>query len=144
MLLGTFAPKLDEKGRIILPAKFFDEFAGGLVMTRGVDRCVVVYSERQFELELEAIATNAASSNDQRDRERLFMSGAAQEIPDKQRRVTIPPMLRSYAGLDRDLTMIGVRNRAEIWDTAAWEAFYTDREAGYAAGRTGEVSAGTS
>lgn len=147
MLLGTFAPKLDEKGRVILPAKFWDEFSGGLVMTRGVDRCVFVYSEREFGKVLEAMSSAPATTKDQRDRDRLFLSGAAQEIPDKQRRVTIPSMLREYAALDRELTMIGVGTRAEIWDSHAWDEFYAAREAAYAAGAgssesSGEVIAG--
>ncbi|MEO5534800.1 MAG: division/cell wall cluster transcriptional repressor MraZ [Pseudolysinimonas sp.] len=142
MLLGTFAPKLDEKGRVILPAKFWDEFSGGLVMTRGVDRCVVVYSEREFEKVLDAMNSAPVTTTEQRDQARFFMSGASQEIPDKQRRVTIPSILRDYASLDRELTMIGVGTRAEIWDSQAWETFYAAREATYAAGGAGEVIAG--
>lgn len=148
MLLGTFAPKLDEKGRVILPAKFWDEFSGGLVMTRGVDRCVFVYSEKEFEKVLAAMSSAPVTTNEQRDRDRLFLSGASQEIPDKQRRVTIPSMLREYAALDRELTMIGVGTRAEIWDSQAWNDFYAAREAGYATGAAaatgnpGEVIAG--
>lgn len=141
MLLGTFAPKLDDKGRLILPAKFFDEFSGGLVMTRGVDRCVFVYSEREFEKVHQRMVEAPVTTKEGRDYIRLFLSGASQEIPDKQRRVTIPPMLRSYAGLDRDLTMIGAGTRAEIWDAAAWDEFYAQTESGYAEA-DGEVIAG--
>ena len=101
MLLGTFVPKLDDKGRVILPAKFRDEFAAGLVMTRGQEGCVYVYSQREFEALHERMAEQAPKLGKQgRDYLRMFLSGAAQEIPDKQFRVTIPPMLREYAGLD--------------------------------------------
>jgi MraZ protein len=62
----------------------------------------------------------------------VFLSGASDEIPDKQHRVTIPPLLRSYAGLERDLTVIGAGNRAEIWDSAAWDAYLTSNEASFA------------
>ena len=141
VLLGTFAPKLDDKGRLILPAKFSDVFAGGLVMTRGVDRCVFVYSEREFEKVHQRMSDAPVTTKEGRDYIRLFLSGASQEIPDKQRRVTVPPMLRSYAGLDRDLTMIGAGNRAEIWDAKAWEEFYAATESGYAEA-DGEVIAG--
>lgn len=141
MLLGTFAPKLDDKGRVILPAKFWDEFAGGIVMTRGVDRCVFVYSEREFEKVHEKMSTAPVTTKQGRDQLRIFLSGATQEIPDKQRRVTVPAMLREYAGLDRDLTMIGAGNRAEIWDSAAWEQFYSETESGYA-DADGEVISG--
>ena len=141
MLLGTFAPKLDEKGRVILPAKFWDEFSGGLVMTRGVDRCVFVYSEREFEKVHERMSTAPVTTKEGRDYIRLFLSGATQEIPDKQRRVTVPPMLRDYAGLDRELTMIGAGTRAEIWDTATWTEYSQAAEAGFS-DADGEVIAG--
>jgi MraZ protein len=59
---------------------------------------------------------------------RLFLSGASSEIPDKQNRVTVPPALREYAGLERELTVIGAGNRAEIWSADAWKSYYEDRE----------------
>jgi MraZ protein len=76
-----------------------------------------------------------------RDYLRMFLSGAAQEIPDKQFRVTIPPMLREYAGLDRDLAVIGAGTRAEIWDAAAWKTYSETAEAGFS-DADGEVIAG--
>jgi MraZ protein len=142
MLLGTFVPKLDEKGRVILPAKFRDEFAAGLVMTRGQEGCVYVYSQREFELLHARMAEQAPKLGKAgRDYIRMFLSGASQEIPDKQSRVTVPPMLREYASLDRDLTVIGAGTRAEIWDAAAWKAYSESAEAGYS-DADGEVIAG--
>jgi len=132
MLLGTFAPKLDEKGRIILPAKFMDDFAGGVVMTRGQERCIYVFSQREFD-DLYARAGQAPLSGKKaRDYQRMLLSGAAQEIPDKQHRITIPALLRDYASLDRELTVIGAGNRVEIWDTAAWDAYYAETESDFA------------
>ncbi|MGN6503527.1 MAG: division/cell wall cluster transcriptional repressor MraZ [Pseudolysinimonas sp.] len=142
MLLGTFLPKLDDKGRVILPAKFRDEFAAGLVMTRGQEGCVYVYSQREFEALHARMAEQAPRLGKQgRDYLRMFLSGAAQEIPDKQARVTIPAMLREYAGLDRDLTVIGAGTRAEIWDTATWNSYSAEAEAGFS-DADGEVIAG--
>jgi MraZ protein len=142
MLLGTFLPKLDDKGRVILPAKFRDEFAAGLVMTRGQEGCVYVYSQREFEALHARMAEQAPRLGKQgRDYLRMFLSGAAQEIPDKQARVTIPAMLREYAGLDRDLTVIGAGTRAEIWDTATWNTYSEQAEAGFS-DADGEVIAG--
>lgn len=132
MLLGTFAPKLDDKGRLILPAKFWDEFSGGLVMTRGQEHCVYLFSQREFEELHDRIRQAPVTNRQSRDYLRMFLSGATQEIPDKQRRVTIPGMLRDYAGLDRELTVIGAGSRAEIWDTAAWNEYYARTEAGFA------------
>jgi len=132
MLLGTYAPKLDDKGRLILPAKFRDAFAGGLVMTRGQERCLYVFSEREFEEFAQRVQQAPVSSRQGRDFTRLLLSGAHQERPDSQHRVTIPPILRSYAGLDRDLTVIGAGSRVEIWSTSAWDEYYAAVESDYA------------
>ena len=132
MLLGTFVPKLDEKGRLILPAKFWDEFENGVVMTRGQERCIYVFSQREFEELYERLRQAGVTGKDRRGFLRQFLSGAQQEQPDKQRRVTIPPMLREWAALDRELTVIGAGNRAEIWDTEAWNAYSADTETDFA------------
>ena len=132
MFLGTYAPKLDEKGRIILPARFWDELAAGVVITRGQEHCLYVYSQREFEGVHEKIRQASITSKGSRDFLRLFLSGASQELPDKQHRVTIPAGLREYAGLDRDLTVIGAGSHAEIWDTEAWTTYYNDTESDYA------------
>ena len=128
MFLGTYAPKLDDKGRLILPAKFRDELSRGVVLTRGQERCLYVFAESEFERHVEKIREAPLTSKAGRDYLRLFLSGASAEVPDKQFRVTIPPALREYAGLNRDLTVIGAGTRAKIWDQAAWESYYTDRE----------------
>ena len=128
MFLGTYAPKLDDKGRLILPAKFRDELSRGVVLTRGQERCLYVFAESEFERHVEKIREAPLTSKAGRDYLRLFLSGASAEVPDKQFRVTIPPALREYAGLNRDLTVIGAGTRAEIGDQAAWESYYTDRE----------------
>jgi len=131
MLLGTHTPKLDEKGRIILPAKFRDEFIGGLVITRGQDRCLYVFSMKEFELLNERISQAPIASKAARDFLRSLLSGATDEVPDKQGRVTVPSILRDYAGLERDLVVIGVGNRAEIWDAQAWNDSQAARDSAF-------------
>ena len=131
MFLGTYAPKLDDKGRVILPAKFRDELSGGLVVTRGQERCLYVFTEREFENVHEKIRQAPVTNKQARDFLRVFLSGASQERPDGQHRVTIPANLREYAGLGRDLTIIGVGSRAEIWDTDTWNAYYESTEAAF-------------
>ena len=128
MLLGTYEPKLDEKGRVILPAKFRDEFAGGLVLTRGQERCIYVFPRQTFEGLLDTVQAAPLTSKAARDYVRLMLSGASDEIPDKQSRVTIPGQLRDYAGLGRELVVIGAGSRAEIWAADAWAAYYNDKE----------------
>ncbi len=131
MFLGTYEPKLDDKGRVILPAKFRGELESGLVVTRGQERCLYVYSAKEFEAVHEKIRQAPVTSKQARDFLRLFLSGASSELPDAQHRVTIPTTLRTYAGLGRDLTVIGAGDRAEIWNTAAWEAYYAEHESGF-------------
>jgi MraZ protein len=131
VFLGTYAPKLDDKGRIILPAKFWGELEAGLVVTRGQERCLYVFSTKEFEELHDRIRTAPITSKNSRDFLRLFLSGANAEIPDSQHRFTIPATLRAYAGLGRELTVIGAGNRAEIWDTAAWETYYAEQETAF-------------
>ncbi|XPP25424.1 MAG: division/cell wall cluster transcriptional repressor MraZ [Leucobacter sp.] len=132
MFLGTFTPKLDDKGRLILPSKFRDELSDGLVITRGQERCLYVFSEQEFAQMHERLRAAPITSKQGRDYLRVFLSGAHDETPDKQGRVTIPQALRSYAGLDRDLAVIGAGSRAEIWDAAAWQRYLDEQENAFA------------
>lgn len=141
MFLGTYAPRLDEKGRIILPAKFADDLADGVVLTRGQERCIYVFSAAEFASMHERIRRAPVTSRDARDYLRVFLSGAHDETPDKQRRVTIPPALRAYAGLERDLAVLGVGDRIEIWDATAWERYLAEHEDAFA-DTAGEVVPG--
>jgi MraZ protein len=131
MLLGTHTPKLDDKGRVILPAKFREVFNSGLVITRGQDACLLVFSAAEFKARAEAINQAPITNQAARNYTRVFMSGAHSETPDKQGRVTVPAVLREYASLSRELVVIGVGNHAEIWDAKAWDAFLAGQEDPY-------------
>jgi MraZ protein len=131
MFLGTHNPKLDDKGRVILPARFRHELAEGLVVTRGQENCLYVFSASEFEELHERIRQAPVTSKVARDFLRVFLSGASAETPDSQNRITLPVNLRSYAGLDRDLTVIGAGNRVEIWDTSAWNTYLSAHEQSY-------------
>jgi MraZ protein len=141
VFLGTYSPRLDEKGRIILPAKFADETADGVVITRGQERCLYVFAAAEFARVHEKIRQAPVTSRDARSYLRVFLSGAHDETPDKQRRVTIPPVLREYAGLERELAVLGVGDRIEIWDASAWETYLAEQEDAFAA-TEGEVVPG--
>ncbi|MHA7190842.1 division/cell wall cluster transcriptional repressor MraZ [Arthrobacter sp. MDT2-16] len=131
MFLGTHTPRLDEKGRLILPAKFREELSEGLVLTRGQERCIYVFSMSEFERVHEQMRAAPISSRQARDYNRIFLSGASDEVPDKQGRITIPPALRTYAGLDRELAVIGAGSRAEIWAADAWDTYLTEKETAF-------------
>src|SRR5216683_1265620 len=101
MFLGTHAPRLDEKSRLILPAKYREELAGGLVITKGQERCLYVFPPEEFARITEALRTAPVTAKAVRDYSRVFFASASDEVPDKQGRVTIPPALREYAALQR-------------------------------------------
>ena len=128
MFLGTHSPRLDEKGRLFLPAKFRERLADGLVVTRGQERCLYVFPMDEFVRVTEQMQAAPITSKAVRDYLRVFLSGASDEVPDKQGRVTIPAGLRDYAGLTRDCTVIGAGSRVEVWDTAAWTAYLETTE----------------
>nr|WP_285838907.1 division/cell wall cluster transcriptional repressor MraZ [Micrococcus luteus] len=129
--MGTYTPRLDEKSRLILPAKFREGLAEGLVLTRGQERCIYVFSAREFERVHEQMRSAPLSSRQARDYIRVFLSGASDEVPDKQGRVTVPAPLRQYAGLDRDVTVIGAGTRVEIWDSESWNTYLAEQEAAF-------------
>jgi MraZ protein len=127
VFLGTHTPRLDEKGRIFLPAKYREELAPGLVLTKGQERCLYVFPLPEFDRITEALKTAPVTAKAVRDYSRVFFASASDEVPDRQGRVTIPAALRDYAGLQRDCVVIGANTRLEIWDADAWTT-YLDRQ----------------
>jgi MraZ protein len=124
VFLGTHAPRLDEKGRLILPAKYRDELAGGVVITKGQERCLYVFPQEEFARITEALRTAPVTAKSVRDYSRVFFASASDELPDKQGRITVPTALRTYAGLQRDCVV--------IWDTQAWETYLATQEDSFA------------
>ena len=131
MFLGTHTPRLDDKGRLFLPAKFRERLATGLVVTRGPERCLYVFPMDEFVKVTQQMQEAPTTNRAVRDYIRVFLSGASDEIPDKQGRVTIPAHLRQYAGLSRDCTVIGTGSRVEVWDTDAWNDYLASTEQAY-------------
>jgi len=128
VFLGTHTPRLDDKGRLFLPAKYREELSAGLVLTKGQERCLYVFPETEFARITEALSAAPVTAKAVRDYSRVFFASASDEIPDKQGRITIPQGLRDYAGLQRDCVVIGANTRLEIWDTVAWEAYLAQQE----------------
>jgi MraZ protein len=128
MFLGTYSPRLDEKGRVFLPAKFRDELAEGLVITKGQERCLYVFAAAEFARLTERLREAPLTAKGARDYSRVFFASAHDDAPDKQGRVTVPPPLREYAGLDRDCVVIGANTRVEIWDAQAWATYLAGQE----------------
>ena len=132
MFLGTHHPRLDEKGRLFLPAKFREDLEAGIVITKGQERCLAVYPVAEFERIADAMKNAPSTVKDVRNYTRLFFASASEEKPDRQGRITLPAPLREYSGLTRDCAVIGASTRVEIWDAAAWDAYVAQNEEGYA------------
>lgn len=130
MFTGTYTPKLDDKGRLFLPARFRDELKEGLVITRGQDRALEIRTAEDFQ----TYASRLRDGTDARMRaySRMLFALASEQTPDKQGRVTVTPELRGYAGLEKDCVVIGVSNKIEIWEPEAWSRYTADQEEAFA------------
>lgn len=117
---GQTQPKLDDKGRLILPAKWREALGGGVYLTKGQDHCVSIYTSAEFAKIADQLEAARQTTKAARFFIRNFMASAENESPDKQGRITIPGHLREYAGLSRDLILAGVNNHIEIWDLKTW------------------------
>ena len=131
LLLGTYTPKIDGKGRVALPAKFRSQLGQGLVMARGQERCVYLLPFDEFRRIASQIQRTSGGNKPAREYLRVFLSGAVDQEPDKQGRVVVPQMLRDYANLGSDIVVIGVGTRAELWNKDAWESYLAQKEEGY-------------
>ncbi len=132
LLLGTYAPKIDAKGRMALPAKMRTQLGDGLVLARGQEHCVYLLPQIEFRRIAMQIQRTSMGNKAAREYLRVFLSGAVDQDPDKQGRVLVPQMLRDYANLGDDIVVIGVGTRAEIWNRQAWEDYLAEKEDGYA------------
>jgi MraZ protein len=124
MFLGQYEHTIDAKGRLTIPAKFRSDLASGAVVTRGIDRCLFLFPMAEFETLATRIRELPITQEQAREFRRQMFADASAEIPDKQGRIILPSYLREYAGIDTQVTIIGLDTYIEIWPTEAWK----DRE----------------
>lgn len=117
-LMGTYSHNIDAKGRMNFPTKLRESLGDCFIITRGLDGCLFVYSREEWAVMEEKISSMPLSKG--KNVQRFFFSNAAEIEADKQGRILIPAHLREYAGLDKDVMVIGAVNRAEIWDKERW------------------------
>ncbi len=132
MFLGTHTPKVDDKGRVILPAKFRPGLAEGVVLTKGQDRSLVLWPIAEFAAAAARIREASQTNSEVRAYSRVLFSSAFDQIPDKQGRITIPPALREYAGLERECVVVGNHHTVEIWDEQAWNSYLQTQDEQFA------------
>ncbi|MCI8448216.1 MAG: division/cell wall cluster transcriptional repressor MraZ [Eubacterium sp.] len=121
MFMGEYNHTIDAKGRLIVPSKFREKLGEEFVVTKGLDDCLFVYPLDEWAHIEEAFRKVPLTNKKARDFVRFFFAGAASCEVDKQGRILLPPSLRAYAGLEKEIVSAGVLNRVEIWDKEKWE-----------------------
>lgn len=120
MFMGTHDHSIDTKGRVIVPAKFREALGESFVVTLGLDGCLFVYPQEEWEGFVKQLK-ELPGSKEARKLQRYFMAGAAPCDVDKQGRVLIPSSLREKAGLEKDIVFVGVMSKIEIWSKERWD-----------------------
>jgi len=126
LFLGEYQHSLDAKGRVILPARFRDQLGEHAYVTSEQDGCLALWTPEEFEVK--AAEVKDRSRRGERDVARVFFSGTVEASPDRQGRIAIPPGLRRFAGLERDVVVVGLYDHVEIWDAGAWRDTKTTGE----------------
>ena len=128
MFIGEYYHAVDDKGRLAVPIKFREELATGAVVTRGLDKCLFLYLQREWEILAEKLAKLPIARANTRAFSRLMLAGAMDVELDKQGRIILPEYLRKYGGLKRKVVVAGLYNRLEIWDELTWNQYRTGTE----------------
>ena len=128
MLTGEFNHSIDSKGRLIIPSKLRDSLGEHFVITKGMDGCLFLYPENEWEAFEEKLRTLPLTNKKARDFKRFFLGSAVDGEIDKQGRVLLSSSLRTYAGLEKEVVLAGVLDKVEIWSKEAWEARTNDIE----------------
>ncbi|MFZ5352688.1 MAG: division/cell wall cluster transcriptional repressor MraZ [Bacillota bacterium] len=131
MFIGEYQHTLDPKNRVIMPAKFRDVLGDKFVMTKGLDNCLFIYSLKEWGVVEEKLKNLPMTNKDARAFVRIFFAGANECEIDKQGRTLIPTSLKQYANIDRDVVIIGVSTRIEMWSTEEWNKFNNDANISY-------------
>jgi MraZ protein len=128
MLLGEFQHNLDVKGRMAVPAKFREKLATGAIVTRGLDNCLFIFTEGEWQKLAEKLVALPLAQANSRAFVRLMLAGAMDVEVDAQGRILIPDYLRKYAGLQKEVVVTGLYNRIEIWDKQRWQQYKAKTE----------------
>jgi len=130
--MGTYTPKLDDKGRLILPAKFRERLAEGLVVTAGQENCLDVFPKDAWAEEADRAKSQGMASRSGREQIRTLFASAFETDLDKQGRMAVPPNLREYAAITREVVVIGAMDRVEIWEPSRWRDYNATAQANFA------------
>ncbi|MEW5785976.1 MAG: division/cell wall cluster transcriptional repressor MraZ [Bacillota bacterium] len=126
MFTGEYQHALDDKGRVIVPARLREELGDRFMITRGLDQCLFIYPSGEWSRIEQKLKELPFTRSDARAFTRLFFSGAAELEADKQGRILIPQNLREYAAIEKDVMIIGVSSRIEVWSEQAWRRYSSE------------------
>ncbi|AEI42607.1 MraZ [Paenibacillus mucilaginosus KNP414] len=132
VFMGEYQHSVDEKGRMIVPAKFREALGASFIVTRGLDQCLFVYPMQEWAVLEQKLKALPLMKSDARAFTRFFFSGATECELDKQGRVNLPKTLVEHAKLEKDCVVIGVSNRVEIWSKSIWENYFQQSEESFA------------
>lgn len=128
MLMGEFHHNIDDKGRLIIPSKFRSELGEKFIVTRGIEKCLFVYSESEWDKIVGKLKSLPFTNSDARNFTRFFLSGASVCEFDRQGRINITSPLVNYAKLNKECVIIGANDRLEIWSEELWNNFFESNE----------------
>jgi len=128
MFIGEYQHNLDTKGRLAIPVKFREKLAGGAIITKGLDRCLFVFTSKDWEILAQKLIALPLAQSNSRAFSRLMLAGAMNVEIDKQGRILTPDYLREYAGLKKEAIVAGLYNRIEIWDSENWKQYKNKTE----------------
>lgn len=131
MFIGEFQHNIDDKGRLIMPAKYRDLLGQEFVITKGLEGCLFVYTQEEWNKLENKLKNLPFTKKDARAFARFFFSGAVEGGLDKQGRVLLPSNLRTYAELKKDVVIVGISSRIEIWSKENWEKYINQTEESY-------------
>jgi MraZ protein len=130
MLIGQYEHTIDIKKRLALPAKFRGELGDKVIITRGIEGCLAVYTEKEWKIMSDKLGGLTISQAEARSFTRMILAGAMEVSLDKLGRILVPDYLKQYADLKKNVVICGLSNRLEIWDSAKWETYKKKAEKG--------------
>ncbi|MBI1871636.1 MAG: division/cell wall cluster transcriptional repressor MraZ [Chlamydiae bacterium] len=135
MFYGEYRHSLDHKNRVLIPSKFREAvkevYVERFFLTRGLEKCIFVFTEPDWNLIEQKLKNLPMTQGNSRNFSRMFFSGAFEVVSDKQGRIIVPQPLLAYSGIHRDVVLVGVLNRIEIWDQSSWNHFVTESSKSY-------------
>lgn len=131
MFIGEYQHSIDPKGRLFIPARFREGLGSSFILTKGLDRCLFVYSHQEWAVMEQRLKSLPFTRADARAFARLFFSGAVECEVDKQGRILVPAGLREYAKLEKEVMILGVSTRVEIWSRAGWDHYNAEAAVSY-------------